>query len=171
MDIRKSIYESITSVLTEPSAVHSKYPTDYYLDPIDCRVCWYTRIGIGVPRAVYNGVWVRIFQAPPKAIRESIVDNLLSIENLLVYDCKENFVGISEDGLGIWRQKPDYGSFEITTYLSPEEWFFKSDIEEIKERLANGEDAESICRSLYLGDLFSGIVRYEDALSFIRSLQ
>jgi len=171
MDVRKSIYESITSVLTEPGAVSGKYPTDYYLNPVDCKVCWYTRIGVGIPRKAYNGVWVRIFQAPPRAIRESIVSNLLSIENLLYYDCKENFLGISEEGLGLWRQKPDYGQFRITTYLSPEEWFLKSDIEEIKRRLSDGEDAEDICRSLYLGDIFSGIVQYGDALSFIRSLQ
>lgn len=173
MDIRKQIYESIMEVLTAPGAVSSEYCTDYYLDPVECRIRWCTRTKFrgSIPQEAYNGIWVNIFQAPPKAIRESIVTNLFSIENLLVYDCKNNFLGISENGLGIWRQKPNYGKIEITTYLDPKEWFFDSDLKAIKQRLANGEEAEDICRSLYLGDLFNGMVRYEDALSFIRSLQ
>jgi hypothetical protein len=165
--------ESIMAILTAPDAVSLEYPTDYYLDPVEHKIRWYTRkkFRTGVPREACNGIWVDIFQAPPKAIRESIVGNLLRIEDLLVRDCKNNFFGISENGLGIWKRKPNYGKIEIATYLSPEERFFGPYLEEIKRRLSNGENAEDICRSLYLGDIFNGIVRYEDALNWIRKLE
>jgi len=164
--IRDSIHSSILSIFDAQDASHSNYRTSYYLDPIGARVVWLTRMGSWIPSQVHDGIWVKVLDAPIRAIPQSIVDNLLKVESALVEDClrfQEN---------GYWEDKPDYSSYRLepTCFWDPSVWFDISDIEDIREKWEDSLSAEEIVGELFLGDIHNGSVDYHETVEWVNRL-
>jgi hypothetical protein len=160
------------SILNAGDAVHPSYPTDFYLDPESEQIQWYTRTGAGIPAPAYHGIWVKVFQAPAGAIPESVVENLLKVEDRLIYDCENNFQGTEWDGrnhTGVWKDKPDYSmefQFEIAVFWDPWDWFGPV-LQDLKDKWESGMDAAQIIDSEDLGDISSGIVDRDQAIEWL----
>jgi len=103
--VRDSIHSSILAIFDAQDASHREYQTSYYLDPVNSRVVWLTRIGDWIPAQVSDGIWVKLFDAPVRAIPQSIVDALLSVEDVLTDDC------LDFQESGYWVEKPDYSIY------------------------------------------------------------
>ena len=158
--VAESIHRSILDIFTAGDASHPEFPTVYYLDPVDAKIRWLAEIGSWVPAQVDEGIWVRIFDVPPGAIPQSIVDNLLEIESVLVQDC----LRFHEEGC--WREEPNYPFYR----WDPADWFDLFDIEEIREKWEEGLSAEEIVGEICLGDVLNGYVDYEQTLDWINGL-
>jgi|YNPBryulayer2012_1023412.scaffolds.fasta_scaffold05538_4 hypothetical protein len=85
--IRELIHSSIISIFDYEDTTHPQYPTAYYLDLLNVKIRWITKIDSWVPPEVYEGVWVPIFEASPEADVQSIVDDLVAIEDVLIDHC------------------------------------------------------------------------------------
>jgi len=164
--IRDSIHNSILSILDAQDASHPNYPTSYYLDPVDFRVVWFTRMGSWVPTQIHDGIWVKVLDAPIRAIPQSIVDNLLKVEDVLVEDC----LRFQEDGY--WQEKPDYFPYALqpACFWDPSVWFDLFDIVEIREKWEGGMSPEEIVGEVCLGDILNGKVDYHETLEWVNGL-
>jgi hypothetical protein len=132
-------------------------------------------IGAGIPKAAYHDIWVKVLEAPADAIPESVVENLLRIEDRLIYDCEYNFQGTKWDGhnyVGVWRNKPEYSrefDFEVAAFWEPEDWF-ESVLGSLKQKWELGMDAVQIIDSEDLGDIHSGMVRRDQAIEWLEEV-
>ena len=164
--VRESIHSSILAIFDAQDASHREYQTSYYLDPVNSRVVWLTRVGGWIPAQVSDGIWVKLFDAPVRAIPQSIVDALLSVEDVLTDDC------LDFQESGYWVEKPDYSIYglEPVCFWDPVDWFDPFDFEEIREKWEEGMSAEEIVGDLYLGDILNGMVDYHEALEWINGL-
>ena len=104
-NIRESIHESILSILGAQDASHPQFPTAYYLDPIECKIRWYTQATQASTSACDEKV--HVLTAHPRAIPQSIVDNLLKLEMSFAADCEQ----FQKDGK--WKNKPVYSTYRI----------------------------------------------------------
>ncbi len=169
--MNSTLHDSIhDSILNAGKAVHPNYATVYYLDPENRVIEPYTVIGAGIPAPAYHGIWVKIFSAPAGAIPESVVTNLLRIEDQLIYDC-ENFQGTEWDGhnhIGVWRNKPDYSvrQFEIGSFWDPCDWF-EPVLQDLREKWENGMNAAQIIDSEDLGNIYDGMVDRDAAIEWL----
>jgi len=162
-NIRESIHHSILSILEAEDASNPYYPTIYYLDPKSAVIRWYPQAEIGIGEG-----WVRILNAHPRAIPQSIVNTLLMIEDILVDSCA------SFQLLGRWEDKPDYSllrlELRVTVFWPPEKWFNEFDRVDIRRMWRKGMSPEDIISSLFLGDPFNGGVDRREALDWIKQM-
>jgi hypothetical protein len=167
--LHKSIHDSI---LRAGEAVNPLYAVTYYLNPID-RVIEAVSFGGGHPAPAYHNIWTEVFTAPPGAIPESVVENLLAIEDRLVLDCEENFQGTEWNGynhIGIWEDKPEYPmeyQFEIGVFWDPYDWF---DLRDLKDKWQGGMTAAQIIDSEDLGNIYDGMCRRDEAIKWLEQV-
>jgi hypothetical protein len=159
------------SILNAGKAVHPNYAVTYYLDPENKVIESYTVIGAGIPAPAYHGIWVEIFSAPAGAIPESVVANLLRIEDRLIYDCESNFQGTEWDGhnhIGVWRNKPDYSvrQFEIGCFWDSCDWF-EPVLQDLQDKWRKGMNASQIIDSEDLGNIYDGMVDRDEAVKWL----
>jgi hypothetical protein len=161
------------SILEAGEHTHPRFAVAYYLNPVD-KVIENVFVGGGMPRAAYYGIWIEIFTAPPGAIPQSVVNNLLAIEDRLIYDCQENFKGVEWDGrnhVGVWQNKPNYSweyQFEIGCFWDPYDWF-EPVLRDLKDKWRNGMTASQIIDSEDLGDN-EGMVDRDDAIKWLEQV-
>lgn len=159
--IRELIHESILSILGAQDASHPQLSTVYYLDPIECKIRWYTQATQASTSACDEN-WVHVLTAHPRAIPQSIVDNLLKLEMSFAADCEQ----FQKDGK--WKNKPVYSTYRInvTVYYPPEKWFDAFDLHNIRWQAKKGMGAEEILAGFDLG----GNVDYQEALDWIKKV-
>jgi hypothetical protein len=163
------------SILQAGEAVSSRYAVSYYLNPIGQVIEPYTVVGAGIPRAAYHNIWVEVFTAPADAIPQSVVENLLAIEDQLIYDCQHNWLGTEWNGfnhVGLWKEKPNYPwayNFEIACFWDPADWF-EPVLGDLKTKWQKGINATSIVDSEDLGNIYDGMVDREEAIQWLENM-